>query len=299
MQKIKFVADTASDIPDQDLREFGIDMPSVPVAVDGREYWERRSFSILEFYDVLKNAGEIPSTSRVPVEDYLTCYRRAWEQGYTHIISVTINAGGSGTHTSAQMAKVQLFQDHPEAREQIEIHVVDSRTYSVAYGYFVVEAARMARRGKTAAEILDYLQDTFDHLEIYLACYSLEYARKSGRIGAAAAFVGDVLGLRPIILMANGKTKTVEKVRGNKTLPAKLYEAYEHSCTDKDAPVVLVRGCLDEPVDELKRIFRQRTGKEPPDYYAGASIVINSGPELLAIVCRGKKRVKDPAGDAV
>jgi len=297
MEKIKLIADTASDIPDEDLRELGIDMPSVPVTVDGKGYWERKSFSILEFYDVLKNARELPSTSRVPVEDYLACYKRAWEQGCTHIISVTINAGGSGTHTSAQMAKKQLFHDHPEAVDQIEIHVVDSRTYSAAYGYYVAEAARMARKGKTAAEILDYLRDTFEHLEVYLACYSLEYARKSGRIGAAAAFVGDVLGLRPIILMAGGQTKTVEKVRGNKTLPEKIYEAYEKNCTNKNAPVIMVRGSLDEPVDELKRIFRQKTGKDLPAYYAGASILINTGPEMLAIVCRGQRRVKDPECD--
>lgn len=290
MEKIKLTADSACDIPDEYLTEYNIDMPCVPIAVDGVEYMERKSFSIRQFYDILENAAEIPTTSRVRIDDYLDCYKRAFDEGYTHIINVTINAGGSGTHTSAQMAKTQFFEQYPEAKDTLSIIVVDSRTYSMAYGLPVVEAAKMARAGKTAAEILDYLQDCFDTQEVYLACYSLEYAKYSGRIGAAAAFVGDVLGLRPIILMANGQTKVVEKVRGDKNLPARLHQIYLQNRADADTQPIIIRGALDEPAETLRGILDSETGRSVPVYYAGASIVINSGPKILAVIFRGKTR---------
>lgn len=289
MEKIKFVADTASDIPDEDLREYGIDMPNVPITVDGEGYFERRSFSILEFYDVLGGAKEIPATSRVPVEDYYGCYERAWNEGCTDIISVTINAGGSGTHTSAQMAKELIFEKIPAAKDGLRIHVVDSRTYSMAYGYPVVQGAKMARAGKSVQEILDYLEDYFARAEVYLGCYTLEYAKKSGRIGAAAAFVGDVLGLRPVIAMIDGKTQTVAKVRGDKNLAPQIAEIFSRT-RDRDDATLIIRGEPDEPVEQLSALIEKETGKAPPVYYAGASIIINSGPKIIAVVHQGKRR---------
>ncbi len=290
MEKIKLIADTACDIPDEDLQTYNIDMPSVPITIDGEGYFERRSFSILEFYDMLEKAKEIPTTSRVPIDDYLDCYTRAFTEGYTHIISVTINAGGSATNASAHMAKELFFEKNPGA--EIEIHIVDSRTYSIAYGYPVIEAAKMALQGSCAAEILLYLDDFFSRLEIYLGCYSLEYAKRSGRINAAAAFVGDVLGLRPIISMIDGNTKTVDKVRGEKNLVQRIFTAYTENVVDPTDPVLIVRGSLDEPVQQLETMIEQQTGQKPPNYRAGASIIINAGPKMVALAFLGKKRAK-------
>ncbi len=178
MPKIKFIADTASDIPDELLLEYDIDMPSVPITIEGKGYFERRSFSVREFYQILSGCAEIPATSRVPAEDYKACYERAFSYGFTDIINVTINAGGSGTNASAHMAKSLFFEEHPGAEGKFNIHIVDSKTYTMAYGYPVVQGAKMAREGKSCGEILDYLYDFFDRCEIYLACYSLDYAKK-------------------------------------------------------------------------------------------------------------------------
>lgn len=290
MEKIKFIADTASDIPDEDLREYDIDMPSVPIAVDGKGYFERKSFSIQEFYNVLAASREIPTTSRVPIDDYLDCYIKAYRQGYSHIISVTINAGGSSTNASSHMARNLFFEQFPEAKDRMEIHVVDSRTYSVAYGYPVVEAAKMSRQGSSAREILDYLEDFFSRLEIYLGCYTLKYAKRSGRIGAAAAFVGDVLGLRPVISMIDGNTKTIDKVRGDKNLPQRIFTAFQSNYQNKSDPVLIIQGDMAEPVQELAALVQAETGRTPPAYLAGASIIINSGPSVIALACLGKKR---------
>lgn len=290
VQKIKFVTDSASDIPDDLLMEYDIDMMHIPIAVDGKEYFERRSFSIHEFYKILAKTHEIPKTSRVPTEDYVECYKNAYERGYTAIINVTINAGGSGTYAAAQMSAELFYQENPEAKDKIAIHVVDSQTYTMAYGYPIVESAKMARSGKSVNYILKYLYDFFNRCEVYLGCYSLEYAKKSGRIGAAAAFVGDVLGLRPVISMIASKTHIVARVRGDNQLIPQLLKCYEENRDSEDSFVMAVCGETYERGLELQRALQKKLGREVPIYNAGASIVINSGPKIVAIVCLGKKR---------
>lgn len=290
MEKIKFIIDTAGDIPDEDLREYNIDMPSVPITVDGESYFERKSFTIEEFYGVLARSKEIPVTSRVPVADFLACYKAAFWQNYTEIVVVTINAGGSSTHDSAVMARELFFQEIPNAAGTCRIHIIDSKTYTMAFGYPTVEAAKMARAGKSIDEILLYLRDFFDRVEVYLGCYSLEYAKKSGRITAAAAFVGDVLGLRPIISFLDGKTKIVDRVRGDKQVVPRLVKCYEDFCDDHSAPVLAIGGAIPEYGEALKQALEKKTGREVPLYPVGASIAINSGPNVAAVIMLGKKR---------
>lgn len=291
MQKIKIVTDSASDIPQEDLDALGIEMLSIPIAVDGKSYFERESFSVEGFYDILDGAVEIPVTSRIPQRDYFACYRSAMEKGYTHLINVTINAGASGVNASAQMARKQFYADIPGARKKLEIHIVDSETYSLAYGWPVMQAAKMARNGRRTEEILLWLEDYFSTVEIYLGCYTLEYAKKSGRINAAAAFVGDVLGLRPIISMIGGGTKIIDKVRGEKNISPRILQAYLEHRTDPEAPVLVVCGKDKQYGQELAQAIQKQTGLPlPPVYPAGACIVTNAGPRMLAVICRGKKR---------
>lgn len=290
MSKILLIADTACDIPDEDLEKYGIAMPSVPITIDGKGYFERKSFTIPEFYKILTESKEIPATSRVPEADYIQLYEEAYAAGCTDIINVTINAGGSGTHDSACMAMQTFYDYNQDAKDRIKIHMVDSKTYSAGYGYPVTQAAKRALEGDSVESILEYLHDYFDRLEIYLACYTLEYARKSGRITAAAALVGDVLGIRPIIAMIDGTTKTVDKVRGERMVPKRLAELYKTRCQSTDDPVVVVSGAVDSYGNALAAELEAISGRPVPQYKAGASIVINAGPNMAAVCLLGKKR---------
>ena len=152
-----------------------------------------------------------------------------------------MNAGGSGINESAQMAANFFFEETSEAMGVLSIHIVDSMTYSLAYGYPVMCAADMAQNGKTAEEILDFLCDILLRMEISLVCCTLEYAKRSGRITAAAALAGDILGLRPTIAMIDGTTKITAKSRGRKKATRNLIDTYR---TRRDNSDDYVRGCM-------------------------------------------------------
>ena len=293
MQKIKIIVDSPCDITDSELIKHDIEMVGVPIVVDGNGYVERESFSCQEFYSILENANSLPTTSRVSMDTFTEQYRKNWAEGYTDIIVITMNAGGSGTHESAQMAAGFFFEDFPEAIGEISIHIVDSMTYSLAYGYPAMQAASMIEEGVSVTKILKYLRDVFSQIEILLVCYTLEYARKSGRITAAAAVVGDVLGIRPIIEMVDGKTQITSKVRGDKQATRKLLDLYRERRDSPDAYVLTASALIDEYGQELKEQLEQELGRDIKHYKVGAAITINTGPRMVALCYLGTKRERD------
>jgi len=288
--KIKIITDSASDIPKEAEEEYGIEILPFPVTVGNDGYLERVDFTAEEFYDILLSAPKIPSTSQITSIRFKEAFEAAHEAGYTEIISVSINGGGSSTYNNAIMAREELYEKHPAWREEFPIHLVDSKTYCMAYGYPVIEAAKKAAKGVPSGEILAYLEDWFDSVEIYLAPLTLEFAKKSGRIPCAAAFVGELIGLKPIIAMIDGKTEILEKVRGEKAVIPALIKRSAAAAVPH-TPYILVRG-MEKPIaEELMEKARRQLGWEPVGLYpAGAAISINAGPKIVATIVKGRNR---------
>ncbi|MBC8547209.1 DegV family protein [Clostridiaceae bacterium NSJ-31] len=292
MDKIKFLTDSACDLPEELAREYDIAVLPIPIAVDGVGYHERVDFTAQEFYKILLDAKTIPVTSHITHIAFADQYRAAFEQGYTHVVVTTINSKGSNMFEAANMAKTLFYDDCPEASGKLEVVVIDSKTYTIPYGLAQVEAAKLARAGKPCTEVVEFLYDFFDRLEIYFGVYSLEFAKKSGRISCAAAFVGDVLGLRPILSIIDGEMKIVDKVRGDKNVVPRLVD---FACRDRkgDSPYLCIRALTDEVGEQAAALMEERTGQKPVGlYYAGACITINAGPRLAAVAVLGEKRTK-------
>ena len=189
-QNILLMTDSASDIADSDLLDGGIVMLPIPITIDSTGYLERVDFTTTEFYERMAGAKELPVTSHISSLTYARAYLDAFESGYTDIINTTITSVGSHMFEAAVLGKRQFFEEHPEAAGRINITVLDSGTYTAGYGYPIVEASKMVKNGASADEIVAYLDDFYATVEIVFASYSLEYAKRSGRIPVAAAFIG-------------------------------------------------------------------------------------------------------------
>ncbi len=290
MIRIKIMTDSASDIPAEQEEEYGIRILPFPVTVGDDGYLERVDFTPEEFYDILLSAPRIPATSQITAIRFYEEFEAVQKEGFEELIYVSINGGGSASYSNALMARDQLYEEHPDWKERFQIHVVDSKTYCLAYGYPVIEAAKKAARGAGSAEILAYLEDWFDSVEVYLAPYTLEFAKKSGRIPCAAAFMGELLGLKPIISMIDGETRVIEKVRGEKAIiPALL--RYGQASMVPHTPYLIVRGTLKAEGEDLFEKSKKQFGYEAVGIYsAGAAIAINAGPKMAAIIVKGKNR---------
>ena len=240
-QKIKFVTDSASDIPRSLREELDILVLPFPIAMGAREYQDGVDFTPAEFYDMLLASPHIPTHAQLTPFVFSQCFEEAFRQGYTDLIYTSINSKGSATHQNALQAREEFYEDRPEAKDTFRIHILDSRSYTMAYGWAVVQGAKMAAAGAQAGEIVDFIQDWVDHVRVIFAPLDLRFAKKSGRISAAAAFMGEALGLKPIMTFANGESKILSKARGEKNAISAVVELCKRE-RSANSPYLVVHG---------------------------------------------------------
>jgi hypothetical protein len=157
-----------------------------------------------------------------------------------------------------------------------------------AYGYPVTQAAIKAKKGESAAAIAEYVEDWVKHCTIFFAPYTLKFARKSGRIPSAAAFAGELMGLRPIMRIQDNEITTNSKVRGDKNI---IPEIVKLTCNEMipQTPYGIVYGSDSGLADELSAALTKKIGYPPVErYQIGAAIAINAGPRIIGSIFRRK-----------
>ena len=156
----------------------------------------------------------------------------------------------------------------------------------MGYGWAVLQGARMARDGAGEEEILAYLQDWIDHVRVLFAPLDLRFAKKSGRISAAAAFMGDALGLKPIMTFEEGDSKVLSKVRGEKNVIPALLELCQKTRVP-GTPYLVIEGNNREQAARLEEESAKALGAPAEmTYPIGGVIAINAGPNLIGLVYR-------------
>lgn len=290
MSKIMILTDSCCDLSKEAIEELGITVLPFTLTMGGESFREIFDKSTQEVYELMAKSDEIPKHSQISPLTFEETYKSIYEQGYTDIISVSINSQGSGTYNNSIIGKDDFFENNPEAKDKIRIFNIDSKCYTVLYGYPIIEAVKKIRKGATAEDIIAYFEDWFNVAAIYAVPYNLKYARKSGRISAAAAFAGELLGLKPIIEFADGGTNTVDKIRGEKNIVPKLVECVEKRMTPQ-TPYIIVHGRDTTLAKEIEKELTKRTGRKAEAYQSiGAVVSANIGPDIVAVLIRRKSK---------
>ena len=286
MAHIRFTTDSASDIPASLREELDIGMLPFPIAMGDRELRDGGDFTPEEFSDMLLAAPQIPTHAQLNPYVFSQCFEEIWKAGYTDLIHTCINSKGSATYQNALQARDEFYEDHPEAKGAFQIHLIDSRSYTMGYGWAVVQGARMAAGGASAEEVAAFIQDWVDHVRVLFVPLDLRFAKKSGRVSAAAAFVGEALGLKPVMTFEDGDSKILAKVRGEKNVLGTLLSMCRKE-RRTDTPYLLIRAGNEAAADQLLAACREELGGEPAmEYYIGGVIAINAGPNLVGLVYR-------------
>jgi len=290
MSKIMILTDTCCDLSKETIEELGIKVLPFEVSIGGETFRETFDKSAQEFYELMAKNDEIPKHSQITPVAFEEAYKELYEQGYTDVICVSINSKGSGTYNSSILAKNEFYESNPEAKEKMRIFNLDSKCYTVFYGYPIMEAVKMIKKGSTAEEIIAYLEDCFNVCAVYAVPYNLKYARKSGRISAAKAFAGELLGLKPIICFADGVTETVEKIRGEKNIVSKLVDTVEKNMTPQ-TPYIIIHGRDNTLGKDIEKELFKRTGRKAEMFAnIGAVVSANIGPDIVAVLVRRKNK---------
>lgn len=290
MPKIKIMTDSASDISAQNEKKNDILIVPFKVAMGEKSYVSRQDFDNAEFYKMLDEYEGIPSTSQITAFDFLEYFKDLYYSDYTDVIYVSINSEGSATYNNAVMAAKEFYDEIPEAKNEFHIYNIDGKSYTGGYGYAVVEAAKKAAKGASAEEIVAYIKDWVDNCVIFFGMYSLQYAKKSGRIPAAAAFVGEIMGLRPVSRIQHNQITTEAKVRGDKALLPKILELTVNEMIPK-TPYCIVYGNDTEVRDEMAQLMTKKVGYPPADFYQiGSEVAVNAGPKVAGVIFKSQRK---------
>jgi DegV family protein with EDD domain len=273
------VCDSTTYLPSDELRRGDIHLVSLYVSLDGRQETELEISDYGEFYDRLRASEEGPTTSQPSVGDFVAVYEPLLAEG-REIVSIHLSAGISGTCEAAMQARQRLTD---EGKGGERVHVYDSRTGAGGIGLVALAAASEASAGGDAEAVVGRAQAARDELKIWFAVDTLEYLRRGGRIGAARAWLGSTLKIKPILTLEEEITP-VERVRTRKRAFERLVDhARERHADGADAWVVQHIRAHETAallVDECRGVF----GCEPVFVSeVGPVIGAHVGPGLLGL----------------
>lgn len=284
MSNLKIITDSASDITYAEEAAYNIRVIPFPIALGGKSYLSRVDFDNQGFYALMnQHPDELPTTSQVTPFQFQEIIEEEVAQGHSELLFLLINSKGSATYANAVQARSLYFDEHPEQADRVRISVLDSRGYSALYGYLAVEAAKMAQKGEDLGAVEAYLTGALEKRMIYFGIYSLKYAGKSGRIPSAAAFLGDKLGLKPVMKIFDHEITTAAKARGEQRLITSIVDLVSRDI-DQGTPYQLIYGSVVEDLDKLRLAMEQKLGYGATGaYQIGAAIAANAGPRAVGV----------------
>ena len=271
MSPVSVVTDSTSYLPPDLIEQNGIAVVPLYVVFGGdRTVPEVEITDYPAFFEELRTAETLPTTSQPSVGDFTAVFEPLLADG-GEVVSVHISGGLSGTPEAARQAKEALTRDG-KGGERIE--VVDSMTAAGGLGFMVLAAAKAARDGASAREVVEHVAAARQELRLWFAIDTLEFLRRGGRIGAASAWIGSTLKVKPILTVENEMTP-VERVRTSSRAFERLVE-YARGCAESGADAWSAQH-INAP-DQCARLVERCA----EIYGHGPTIVSEIGPVLSA-----------------
>lgn len=288
MKEYRIITDSGCDISREDEERYGIDILSFDIILGSETIRERIDITGHDFLEKIAACEDLPKTSQITEFRFEEKYEECIKDGAKDIIVVLINGAGSHTYANALSAAEHMKEDGRAG--ETRFHILDSHTYSLGYGYPIVEAAKKLEAGQSVDMTVAYLTDWFDSCELYLMLFNLRHAKKSGRIKAASAVMGELMNIKPIVQMIDDETKVVAKPRGEKKAVNELVDYLMTRAIPK-TPFVVGRSLATELEDEFIEKYKAKSGSQLAMIHSVGSVVAaNAGTSFIGVFVKGEKR---------
>jgi DegV family protein with EDD domain len=204
VSRIAIVTDSSVNVPAEIQQECGMRVVPLKVIFDGQTFQDGVDLAPTRFYEMLRTASELPTTSQPSTGDFVEVYSRLSEEADA-IVSIHLSELLSGTLKSAHAAR--------ELVNHVPIEIVDSRSVSLGLGFMVVAAARAVQEGKGLSEVTAATKRLIPKMNIIFVVDTLKYLHMGGRIGGASAMLGSALKIKPLLHICDGEVNPLERVR--------------------------------------------------------------------------------------
>ena len=212
---VKIVTDSVSDIPIDLANSLDITMVPLTVNFGVESFLDGVEITPKEFFEKIETAPSLPTTAAPSIGAFLEVYKDLTDKGH-EVVSLHVSGKLSATLSSATQAAAELGNDH--------ISVVDTQAVSAMEALIVTAAARVAIAGGSVEEVIEKTQSSIGKTSVYVVLDTLEYLQRGGRIGRAAALMGGLLSIKPILTLNDGEVHPHEKVRTRAKALARIIE---------------------------------------------------------------------------
>ncbi|MBI9044094.1 MAG: DegV family protein [Anaerolineaceae bacterium] len=216
-KKIALLTDSTNDLPQEYLDQYNIHVIPLSINWGAESYKEGIEITKAEFYQRLRKDHSMPKTSQPAPGDFLKFYKQFKDEQFDEALVITISSGMSGTYQSALQASEE---------SDLPVTVIDSRSNTMGLGWQVLAAARELTSGTDVQEIPEKLEQIREKLRLYVQLNTLEYLHKGGRIGSATRFIGELVQLKPLVLV-NNHSGLVEGSKRSRTWKRALDTVYK------------------------------------------------------------------------
>ena len=250
--------DTSANLPAEIIDEYGIEVVPFSYTIDGVEYIPEREFDGKAFYAAMRAGSEV-KTSMVNAGTFIECFKTALDAG-KDVLYIGMSGGISGTANAALMAKQELDEEYPDRK----IVVIDTLAASLGEGLFVIKAAEQLKDGVALDAIEEAIRAQVPSMCQSFTVDDLKYLKNTGRVSGAAAIIGNVLSIHPILIGDyEGKIVVKAKVRGMKRTLDALAERYAELALSKTETIGIAHADNEEGKAYLVQRLRDKglTGK--------------------------------------
>lgn len=251
MSRIIIVTDSTADLTEQEIQDFNIHVVPLNITIQEEHYLDGETITKEEFKNKMIASSELPMTAQPSIGRFVELYDELGKDG-SEIISIHLMNSISGTVNAARQAA-----DITETT----VTVVDSDFTSRSMGIIVREAAKAAKEGKTAEEVLEVIESTRQRTKLYLTVLNLDNLIKGGRISRVMGAFSNLLNIKLFLEVINGKIEIVQKGRGLKSLQKKYDEVFEEmkACPNGILEIGIMHAGLNEfnqsQIDTLRELF--------------------------------------------
>lgn len=275
MAPIKIVTDNTTSLPQSLVEKYDIRIVPLTIQLEDGTYREGVDLSLEEFYKKLRNSVIPPKTSQPPIGDFLRLYRELTDGG-NDVLSIHFSSRLSGTFQAAQSAAQMV--------DKGDIRVVDSKGGSLFTGIQIIEAAKAIAQGKTMDEVIAVVQHVIDNFYAFITVQDLSFLGRSGRLSKSEAWLGNILSIKPIIVLEDGYLVPKEKVRTFQRAQNRLLQLAEEAARGHRVTLAAVHGNVPEVFAKFKEQVLARIPCE--EFYEndiGSILSCHTGPGVLAI----------------
>lgn len=287
MVNYEIITDSAADLPEQIRQQLNIKIATLTLTFRGQEQSDSVDADIQTLYAGLR-AGETATTSAVNPDAWAAVIELVLQQG-KDVLVLAFSSGLSTTYQSAVIAGADLMEKYP----QRTIRVVDTRSASLGQGLLVWYACHKRDEGLSLEELTSWTEERKKHLCHWFTVDDLMYLKRGGRISAATAIVGTMLGIKPVLHMDDeGHLISMSKARGRKASIAALADKMgQLGLPGQNRTVFICHGDCLEDARYLEKLVREKYGVEEVLIgYTGAVIGSHSGPGTLSLFFLGEHR---------